>query len=152
VVLVKDFARIHWQNLVNFGVLPLTFSDESDYEQLEQGGVIQLSDLGNQIRQGKAVMVKLKGKSQAIKATHALSERQVDIMLKGGLINWVRDRNHDYFKKGEHLWLIDNIFGKACDGTGLLADDENWQYTCTVCGGDGILLPGESTEPAYDPR
>jgi hypothetical protein len=37
---------------------------------------------------------------------------------------------------------------KACDGTGLLADDENWQYGCTVYGGDGIFVPGESTEPA----
>lgn len=36
---------------------------------------------------------------------------------------------------------------KACDGTGLLADDENWQYNCTVCGGDGILLQHESPEP-----
>ncbi|WP_180316666.1 hypothetical protein [Shouchella shacheensis] len=36
---------------------------------------------------------------------------------------------------------------KACNGTGLLADDENWQYGCSVCGGDGILSPGESTEP-----
>ncbi len=33
---------------------------------------------------------------------------------------------------------------KACDGTGLLADDENWQYSCTVCGGDGTLIPGEN--------
>lgn len=41
-----------------------------------------------------------------------------------------------------------NHICKACDGTGLLADDENWQYGCTVCGGDGTLLPGESTEPA----
>lgn len=37
---------------------------------------------------------------------------------------------------------------KACDGSGLLADDEFWQYTCTVCGGDGQLSPGESPEPS----
>ncbi len=36
---------------------------------------------------------------------------------------------------------------KACDGTGMLADDEAWKYTCTVCNGDGIVLPGESTSP-----
>ncbi|WP_010278027.1 hypothetical protein [Paenibacillus senegalensis] len=39
-----------------------------------------------------------------------------------------------------------NQICKACDGTGLLADDENWQYSCTVCGGDGVLLLGESPE------
>jgi len=36
---------------------------------------------------------------------------------------------------------------KACNGAGLLADDENWQYTCTVCGGDGVLTSGDSPEP-----
>ncbi|SHE33042.1 hypothetical protein SAMN05444392_10132 [Seinonella peptonophila] len=41
-----------------------------------------------------------------------------------------------------------NSICKACEGTGLLADDENWQYSCTVCGGDGHLTLGESPEPA----
>lgn len=40
-----------------------------------------------------------------------------------------------------------NHICKACDGTGLLADDENWQYGCTVCGGDGIISPEDSLEP-----
>lgn len=93
VALVKDFARIHWQNLVNFGVLPLTFTNEFDYDLLEQGDVIQLKDLRNQIQQGKELVVKLKGKEKKIKVTHTLSERQIDMMLKGGLINWVRDRS-----------------------------------------------------------
>ncbi|MDC3425233.1 hypothetical protein NC797_12035 [Aquibacillus sp. 3ASR75-11] len=37
---------------------------------------------------------------------------------------------------------------KACEGTGMLADDEEWQYTCTVCGGDGIFHPGDRAEPS----
>ncbi|WP_199868527.1 hypothetical protein [Virgibacillus senegalensis] len=36
---------------------------------------------------------------------------------------------------------------KACEGTGMLADDEEWQYTCTVCGGDGSFSPGDRAEP-----
>lgn len=36
---------------------------------------------------------------------------------------------------------------KACDGTGLLMDDEQWQYSCTVCGGDGEFSPGDTPEP-----
>src|SRR5699024_2689421 len=47
VALVKDFARIHWQNLVNFGVLPLTFVNEEDYDLLSAGDVLVLSDLRN---------------------------------------------------------------------------------------------------------
>lgn len=37
---------------------------------------------------------------------------------------------------------------KACDGTGLLSDDEDWKYKCTVCGGDGIFEPGDSSRPS----
>ncbi|WP_176222073.1 hypothetical protein [Tuberibacillus sp. Marseille-P3662] len=37
---------------------------------------------------------------------------------------------------------------KACDGEGLLMDDEEWRYTCSVCGGDGIIDPGESLKPS----
>src|SRR5699024_3515650 len=44
IALVKDFARIHWQNLVNFGVLPLTFVDNDDYDLLEQGDVLEVTD------------------------------------------------------------------------------------------------------------
>jgi DnaJ-class molecular chaperone len=43
--------------------------------------------------------------------------------------------------------MVERHLCKACHGTGLLADDENWKYRCTVCGGDGILSPGESPEP-----
>jgi len=92
VVLVKDFARIHWQNLVNFGVLPLTFSDESDYDLLKQGDTIQITDLKSQIANGYQVKVRLKESGKEIVMTHALSGRQIDIMLQGGLINWVKDR------------------------------------------------------------
>lgn len=87
VALVKDFARIHWQNLVNFGVLPLTFKNEEDYDKLEQGDVLILKDLRNQIQNGNDVKVEIKGKNETITAQHALSKRQVDIMLKGGHLN-----------------------------------------------------------------
>src|SRR5690625_4131159 len=52
IALVKDFARIHWQNLVNFGVLPLTFVDNADYDLLEQEDVHEVTDLRNKIRTG----------------------------------------------------------------------------------------------------
>ena len=36
---------------------------------------------------------------------------------------------------------------KACEGTGMLADDEGWQYKCSICGGDGDFFPGDNPEP-----
>lgn len=92
VALVKDFARIHWQNLVNFGVLPLTFADPSDYDLIEQGDVLVLNDLRNKVQSGNDFSIHIKGSNQEIKVTQALSERQKEIMLKGGIINWVKDR------------------------------------------------------------
>ncbi|HLR61032.1 MAG TPA: aconitate hydratase [Lentibacillus sp.] len=92
VALVKDFARIHWQNLVNFGVLPLTFVNEEDYDLLSAGDVLVLSDLRNKIQQGNEFSIDVKDNNEQINVQHSLSERQIEIMLKGGIINWVKDR------------------------------------------------------------
>ncbi|WP_164670843.1 aconitate hydratase [Virgibacillus doumboii] len=94
IALVKDFARIHWQNLVNFGVLPLTFANEEDYDLLSSGDVLELTDLRNKIQQTNEFTIKVKDKDQEIKVNHALSERQIEIMLKGGIINWVKDKQY----------------------------------------------------------
>lgn len=95
VALVKDFARIHWQNLVNFGIIPLTFVNENDYDLLSQGEVLVLTDLRNKIKSGKSFYVEVKGKQEQIEVAHAMSKRQIDIMLKGGIINWVKDRKKE---------------------------------------------------------
>jgi aconitate hydratase len=96
VALVKDFARIHWQNLVNFGILPITFVNEENYEKIKQGDVLELTDLREKIQQGSEFSISIKGKDQEINVRHSLSERQVEMMLKGGLINWVRDRQKSH--------------------------------------------------------
>lgn len=90
VALVKDFARIHWQNLVNFGILPLTFVDEADYERVVNGDVLVLNNIHERIRSGNELSIEVKDKDITIQAQYTLSERQVDILLAGGLINWVR--------------------------------------------------------------
>lgn len=92
VALVKDFARIHWQNLVNFGVLPITFINEEDYDLIGSGDVLLFSDLRNKIQEGYEFAVEIKDKSQQINVRHSLSKRQLEIVLKGGIINWVKDR------------------------------------------------------------
>ena len=93
VALVKDFARIHWQNLVNFGILPVTFINEEDYDKLSQGDILEFSNLRSKIKEGNEFDIKVEGTNQFIKVKHALSARQVEIILKGGMINWVKDQN-----------------------------------------------------------
>ncbi|PWA10371.1 aconitate hydratase [Pueribacillus theae] len=92
VAIVKDFARIHWQNLVNFGILPVTFVHEEDYDKLEQGDVLIFSNVRKALQLRNELHVEVKDKNFSFSVTHALSERQIDIMLKGGLINVVKDR------------------------------------------------------------
>lgn len=90
VALVKDFARIHWQNLANFGIVPLTFKTKEDYDQLEQGDVLVLNNIRDKIKSSNAFMIEVKGKNKNIEVNHLLSPRQIDIILAGGLINWVK--------------------------------------------------------------
>ncbi|HEX6593358.1 MAG TPA: aconitate hydratase [Bacillota bacterium] len=92
VAIVKDFARIHWQNLANFGILPLTFVNEADYEKLEQGDVLEFTNVRRSVKEGNRITAKVQGKDQEIALEHALSPRQIEIVLMGGLINWVRNR------------------------------------------------------------
>src|SRR5699024_2919467 len=92
VALVKDFARIHWQNRANFGILPLTFVNEEDYDLLESGDVLVLDNMKQHVRESKPFMIKIKGKDKEIEVAHAMSERQKEIMLTGGIINWVKER------------------------------------------------------------
>jgi aconitate hydratase len=89
-VITKSFARIHWQNLVNFGILPLTFSQPDDYQKIEIDDVIVIHDVHQQIKSGPDVTAILRSKGQSITLRHKLSPRQIEILLEGGLINWVK--------------------------------------------------------------
>src|SRR5436305_6310747 len=86
-VIAKNFARIHWQNLVNFGILPLEFADPADYDRVEQDDVLVLDDLREVLNDdGRPVVAGNITKGERYELTHHLSPRQVDVILAGGLI------------------------------------------------------------------
>jgi predicted aconitate hydratase len=92
-VIARSFARIHWQNLVNFGVLPLRFNEE--YEAgIETGNVLRIQHLREQLRNGPIVVVENLTHQVTIHTRHDLSPRQVEVLLVGGLITWARIRFH----------------------------------------------------------
>jgi aconitate hydratase len=96
VVLAHSIARIHGENLVNYGVLPLLFVDPNDLGRLEQGTVLCLTGLHTWLR-GREQEWKIAygkgGRSDGrIRVRHSLSPRQVDILLAGGAIPWMRQR------------------------------------------------------------
>lgn len=92
-VLAKSYARIGWQNLVNFGIMPLEFVNPHDYDTLEQGDEVEIIGLCEALRQGHSTPVKNKTKDRVYPMTHSLSPRQIDIMLHGGLINRFREQD-----------------------------------------------------------
>ena len=88
-VIAKSLARIHWQNLINFGILPLTFENPQDWERVERDDVLTLPNVREAIQRGERLEVIDKNKGHTFQALHSMSERQVRIMLAGALINTV---------------------------------------------------------------
>ncbi len=85
-VVAKSFERIHQANLCNFGILPLEFVNEEDYELVEQGDELRLENLHQGVAEGMVILENLtKGVKIETKAT--LSGRQVEILKAGGLLN-----------------------------------------------------------------
>jgi aconitate hydratase len=90
--LAKSFARIHWQNLINFGVLPLTFESEEGYDHVNRGARLVVENLRGQLQGGRTIRLRLDD-GRELAARHALSPRQVEIVLDGGLINWAKEKS-----------------------------------------------------------
>ncbi len=91
-VVAKSFARIHWQNLVNAGILPLTFETPSDYEAISQGDQLAVKDLYGSMKRGSNLTLTRIGSDRPIDVKHSLSPRQLQVFLAGGLINWLRQK------------------------------------------------------------
>jgi aconitate hydratase len=89
-VIAKGFARIHAQNLVNFGVVPITFTDPSDYDHVAQGDEIVIREVAEQICNGAAVAVENVSRNETYACAHRLSSREVDLVLAGSLISFLR--------------------------------------------------------------
>ncbi len=91
-VIVKSFARIHRSNLINAGILPLTFANEADYDLISQGDKLVMSDVKSCIINGTNVTIKNVTTGKEIIALCELSGRAKDIILAGGLLNYTREQ------------------------------------------------------------
>ena len=92
-VLVKSFARIHRANLINAGILPLTFVNEADYDKISQGDEIAIDNVRADIEAGKTQLtVKNKTTGDEIAVLCELTGRTKDIILAGGLLDYTREQ------------------------------------------------------------
>jgi aconitate hydratase len=94
-VIAQSYARIAWQNLVNFGIVPLEFINVSDYDKMEQGDFISFKNLREDVvnRNNIQVLVeKADGRTLEFETKHSLSDRQINVLAKGGIINDFRTK------------------------------------------------------------
>jgi aconitate hydratase len=91
-VIAKSFERIHTANLVNFGIVPLTFKNEEDYEKIDQDDGLEISDIGEKIRAGEALVVKNTTRGLQFEVDYDLSERAQEIVLSGGMLSYIKNK------------------------------------------------------------
>ncbi len=89
-IIAKSFARIHWQNLCNFGILPLSFVNQKDWERIDQNDVLAIDDAGNAIQRGSRILLINKTRDEHYETEHAMSTRQIEMVRSGSLINLVK--------------------------------------------------------------
>ncbi|MEE0102167.1 MAG: aconitate hydratase [Acutalibacteraceae bacterium] len=90
-VLVKSFARIHRSNLINAGILPLTFANEADYDKISQGDLLSMPDVKACIQQGRDIIIENKTTGGKITAKCELTDRTKAIISAGGLLNYTKE-------------------------------------------------------------
>jgi len=92
-VIAKSFARIHMANLINSGIIPMTFENEADYDDIDMEDELLIENARDQIKAGSSLVVRNVTKGKDIKVNVSLSERQVEIILAGGLINYTKQQS-----------------------------------------------------------
>ena len=93
-VITKSFARIHQANLINAGILPFTFANEADYDNIELGDELRLPEVRALITEGKPVVLENVTKNECYPLAYSFSQRQTDMLLAGGLLNYTRENAH----------------------------------------------------------
>ncbi|HHY80069.1 MAG TPA: aconitate hydratase [Thermoanaerobacter sp.] len=91
-VIAKSFARIHKANLINSGILPLTFVDEKDYEDIEVGDVLKIENAVEQVKRGGRITVKNQTKGTTFEVDLEVSDRNREVLIAGGMINYVKSK------------------------------------------------------------
>lgn len=90
-VVTKSFARIHMQNLVNFGLLPLVFENETDYDGIEAGDQLVIENLLENLAANEIIINNIT-RQESYPVKHSLSVRQMEILKAGGLLNYVKSK------------------------------------------------------------
>jgi len=91
-VIAKSFERIHTANLINFGIIPLTFTREADYDSITQGDTLEITHIHEKIRKGEPLTVRNTTRSGEFAVDYDLSERAKEIVLAGGMLTLIKNK------------------------------------------------------------
>ena len=89
-VIAKSYARIGWQNLINFGIVPFEFKNPQDYDLIDENDVLQIEGLQHAINANQPVVAKNKTKDLEIELSYNISSRQQQVLMMGGVINFLK--------------------------------------------------------------
>ena len=89
-VIAKSFARIHMANLINFGIIPLTLKNESDYDKISEGDKLYIAGFADAINAKDEMTLVNETTGEKIELTTSLTERQRAILLAGGTLNYTK--------------------------------------------------------------
>jgi len=92
VIIAKSYARIHKKNLINFGILTLRFKNFKDYDKLRLDDILLIEDLQKQVKHNE-IVIKVVNKNFNFLAFLDISKRNLDIILNGGLLNYITNKN-----------------------------------------------------------
>jgi len=91
-VIAKSFERIHSANLINFGIVPLTFKTESDYDLIDSGDEIKIPNIRKVLSKNEPLIVKNLTQGKDFEVNYKLSERQRNILLAGGMLSYIKNK------------------------------------------------------------
>jgi aconitate hydratase len=92
-ILTKSYARIHRSNLINFGILPLIFVGQDDFEKVQQGDHLSIKNVRERLRMNQPLEVENITQGKVFETSHGLNQREMEILLAGGLLNYTRSHS-----------------------------------------------------------
>ncbi len=91
-VIAKSFERIHSANLINFGIIPLMFKIETNYDEIDSGDEIQIPNIREVVSKNEPLIVKNLTKGKDFEVHYELTQRQRDILLAGGMLSYIKNK------------------------------------------------------------
>jgi aconitate hydratase len=90
-ILAKSYSRIHRSNLINFGILPLVFRDPNEFETIQPEDRLRISHLRKDLGVNGSLKIENMTHQRFFEVSHGLNQREIDILLAGGLLNYTRE-------------------------------------------------------------